>query len=203
MSNEQIFEPPGSLKLQQPSEDVAVDSIRSDTIQGLIDDMLYIASGEQGDKERRTMVGLAAPQIGEMKRIILVGLESKGMGEDPGLEVFINPEIVNFSDDVLDGREGCYSTGRVCGIVSRAERIYIRAYDRGGNETKMTLEGFPARIFQHEIDHLDGIRFPDRITDDSKLHWVTIERFGEYREKWREWEVCCSRAKWNRIKNGA
>ncbi|MGH9856743.1 MAG: peptide deformylase, partial [Acidobacteriota bacterium] len=119
-----------------------------------------------------------------------------GGGEQPDLKEFINPEIIESSDELEEGREGCFSTSRVCGIVERAKKVRVRAYNRQGELFEHEFEGFPARVAQHEIDHLDGIRFPDRITDDRNLHWVEENEFGDYRENWRNWAVNCSREKW-------
>ncbi len=129
-------------------------------------------------------------------------MNAVGGGEQPELKEFINPEVVDISDEVEDGREGCFSTGRVCGIVSRAKRVKVLAYDREGNQFEHAFEGFPARVAQHEIDHLNGIRFPDRIIDDTKLHWVAEEEFGDYRKNWQNRPVNCPREKWEAIKSG-
>lgn len=188
--------------LNDVAEEVAINVIQSEEMQELIDAMLRIAHGEQGDKERKTMVGLAAPQIGVSKRIIIAGINAVGAGEQPELRVFINPVIISKSTEMEDGREGCYSTNRVCGIVERSKAVAIEALDRDGNKITETYQGFPARIFQHEIDHLDGVRFPDRITDGAKLHWVEEKRFGEYRKRWAEWEVLCPRERWEKLKLG-
>jgi len=194
------FVQPTNNILNLIAKEVIPTEIDSQEIQLLIDGMFKIAYGEQGDKERKTMVGLAAPQIGVNERIIIAGINAVGLGEQPELKVFINPEITEVSDETEEGREGCYSTDKVCGIVDRSKTVTLRAYDRYGNEATETYEGFPARVLQHEIDHLNGIRFPDRITDDAKLHWVETERFGEYREQWAEWEVRCTREQWEAIK---
>ena len=140
--------------------------------------MFDIARGERTDPEAKVMVGLAAPQIGISKRIILVdiGVDSdrKNLGE---LTAFINPEILWHSEELVDGREGCFSVDdRVVGVVPRSKSIKIRAYDREGNLVSLELADFTARIFQHETDHLNGIRFPDRVGEGGKLQWVYDER---------------------------
>ncbi len=175
--------PPGSDVLNQTAEPIMPSEIETPEVQAMIDDMLDIANGEQGNPKKPTMVGLAAPQVGLLKRIIIVGVDAEGMGEKPELRAYVNPDIVRSAPETMIGREGCYSTSRVCGIVERSSRVTIRAFDRLGNHLEETYEGWPARIFQHEIDHLKGIRFPDRITDDSRLHWVEEEEFGEYRRR--------------------
>ncbi len=194
--------PPSSEVLNFIAEEIPVAEIQSPEVQSLIDKLFRVAHGRQGDAQFPTLVGLAAPQIGVSKRIVIIGMNAVGGGEQPELKEFINPEVVDTSDEVEDGREGCFSTSRVCGIVSRAKRVKVLAYDRAGNQFEHVFEGFPARVAQHEIDHLNGIRFPDRIIDDTKLHWVAEEEFGDYRKNWQNWPVNCPREKWEAIKSG-
>jgi len=164
--------------------------------------MLDLAQGEQGNPARRTMVGLAAPQLGISKRIIVIGIDADGMGKNPDFKVYVNPQVTRRSSEINIDREGCYSTGRVCGIVERANSVTITAFDRFGNSVTETHDGFVARIFQHEIDHLDGLRFPDRITKTDDLLWVELKDFGDFRDRWQDWPHKCSREKWEAIKRG-
>jgi peptide deformylase len=192
---------PHSAILNKKAEPIPETKIRSTETQWLIREMLSIARGEQGDTSKRTMVGLAAPQVGVGKRIIIVDITSTGMGEEPDLRVFINPEIIDRSIQTEEGREGCYSTGNVCGVVERASSVTVKAYDQFENKVEQTFDGFTARIFQHEMDHLDGIRFPERIMNDDKLHWVEPDQFGDYRKRWSNWDVLCTRQTWEKIKS--
>jgi len=194
--------PPSSEVLSLVAQEVPLHEILSKETQGLVDKLFRVANGRQGDAKFPTLVGLAAPQIGISKRVVIIGMNAVGNGEQPELKEFINPEIIEKSDELEDGREGCFSTGRVCGIVERAQRIKVRAYNRNGERFEHDFEGFPARIAQHEVDHLNGIRFPDRITDDKNLHWVEESEFGDYRENWRNWSLNCPREKWEAIKSG-
>lgn len=193
---------PKSASLNKVSAAVPLDEISSNETQLLITAMLAIATGIQDDKKVRTMVGLAAPQVGTNKRIIVVDVTSTGMGETPELRVYVNPFITERSPETEAGREGCFSTGNICGIVQRASQITIRAYNREGEPVQEQHKGFTARIFQHEVDHLDGVRFPDSIEDDNKLHWVEPERFGDYREHWQTWQAHCDRSVWEAMKSG-
>ncbi len=195
--------PPESETLNQPSLNIPVEQITSAENQLVIEQMLAIANGQQGNKKRRTLVGLAAPQVGINKRIILVDVTSTGMGEKPTLKVYVNPVIAFSSPEYEPWREGCYSTGSVCGIVQRAKKVTIKAYDQNGKQIVEDHVGFAARVIQHEIDHLDGIRFPDRILNDKNLHWVEPDQFGEYREHWQDWEALCKRETWLGIKAGS
>ena len=192
--------PPSSPILRQVANVVPLQNITAPETQEIIDIMFEVAHGAQGDASRPTLVGLAAPQIGIAKRIVIIGINAVGAGEQPELKVFINPEIIDISEEQEEGREGCFSTSRVCGIVNRAVRVTVKAYDRKGRTFTWKFKGFPARVAQHEVDHLNGIRFPDRITDDSKLHWVEEDEFGVYREQWRGWTKLCPRTRWNEIK---
>lgn len=193
--------PPGSEVLNLVAEPINPEAIPSPEVQQIIDKMFRVAYGRQGDAKYPTLVGLAAPQIGISKRIAVIGINAVGRGEQPELRAYINPEITESSKETEEGREGCFSTSRVCGIVERAKRVTLKALDRNGNEVTEIFEGFPARVAQHEVDHLNGIRFPDRITEDSKLHWVEEKEFGEYRTHWQEWSVLCPREKWEEIKS--
>lgn len=102
--------------LNQVAEPVDVKDIKSPEIQKLISKLLIVAKGRQGDASFPTLVGLAARQIGFSKRIVIIGTNSVGDGKQPQLEVFINPELTNFSEDTVDGKkEGCFSTSQYVG----------------------------------------------------------------------------------------
>jgi len=199
-----IFTPPGDYSLQSNALDVPIDEISSQETQDLIDQMFEVARGERGETEGRVMVGLAAPQIGCAKRIVLVDVgvasDRKELGE---LKAFINPEVVWSSENLEEGREGCYSVdSRVVGQVPRPEKIKIRAYDRDGSLIEAEFSGFTARIFQHEIDHLNGIRFPDRVGPEGKLHWVEDDEYSEYKKNQESWSHQCPWSLWLTMKEG-
>jgi len=109
-------------------------------------DTMYAADG----------IGLAAPQIGVSKRIIIV---------DPGnnLIELINPEIT-FQEGEQNGSEGCLSVPRKVGWVKRAQKITVKGLNSQGESIEIEAENLLARVIQHEIDHLDGILFPDKAT---------------------------------------
>jgi peptide deformylase len=194
--------PPAKKSLNDKSIPLSDEDIRSTETKAIIRQMLALAQGIQVDKSKPTMVGLAASQLGVNKRIIIVDVTATGKGEEPTFKVFINPVITRRSSKIEQGREGCFSTGNVCGIVERASKITLEAQDELGQKIRKSFSGFTARIFQHEVDHLDGFRFPDRITDNTKLHWVKPEEFGEYREQWQHWQELCPRERWLDIKSG-
>jgi len=181
---------------------VDVADIQSTETQTSIGEMFEVALGEQRDARKPLLVGLAAPQIGISKRIILVDVIADGKGKVGDLRLYINPEIIESSKEEGEWYEGCFSTSRVCGIVSRPTKIKIRAYTKDGKMVEEEHSGYTARIFQHEIDHLNGREFTTHITDDSKLHWVEKDEFLKYRNdgEWRGWPNKCPRAKWQEIK---
>ena len=110
-------------------------------------------------------VGIAATQVGVMQRIVIVDVSTYPRlknAKHHGKLVLINPEIVNWQG-MKKGREGCMSVPDFTGNVIRAENIHLKALDVDGNEHEYEMEGFEARAVQHEIDHLDGLLFLDRL----------------------------------------
>lgn len=107
-------------------------------------------------------VGIAAPQVARFQRIVMVDVSSRKRTTSHGCLVLINPEIVHW-DGLAVGREGCMSVPDYTGNVVRAERIRVRAQNETGVPSEYECEGFEARAIQHEIDHLDGLLFLDRL----------------------------------------
>jgi peptide deformylase len=124
--------------------------------QALVDDMVETMRQAPG-------VGLAAPQVNESIRLIVV---EYGDEEDeeipPKLYILANPEITSFSEDTLVGTEGCLSIPGIQGDVERSIAVTVKGLNRHGRPMTVKAKGWLARIFQHEIDHLDGILFVDR-----------------------------------------
>jgi peptide deformylase len=118
-------------------------------------------------------VGLAAPQIGISNRVVVVEYGDDEDDEAPKrLYVVVNPEIREPSAEMVDGTEACLSVPRLMGDVERHQSIVVRGLNRFGKPVKIKADGWLARIFQHEIDHLDGILYPDRA---SKVWQPTTE----------------------------
>lgn len=129
-----------------------------DDIQELIDDMVETMRQAPG-------VGLAAPQVNVSQRIIVVEYgDEEDETKPPKLYTLINPEITRFSQETVLGTEGCLSIPKLVGEVERSATVTVKALNRQGKPVKIKAEGWLARIFQHEIDHLDGIVFTDRAT---------------------------------------
>lgn len=200
------FVSPHDPVLNQTALEVSSEELHAEIIQAVIDRMLEVASGETFEASGVKCAGLAAPQIGVSKRLIVVDTVYTGndaQKEGAGLQAFVNPRIVERSEETEIRREGCYSTGKVRGLVERAARITVEALDRKGHPIRAAFEGFTARVLQHEIDHLDGVRFPDRITNDTHLHWVdTKEDIAAHRQSAERWTCLCPRERWEAIKAG-
>ena len=107
-------------------------------------------------------VGSAAPQVGRAQRIVIVDVSNKPKIESHGRLVLVNPDIVKW-EGMAVGREGCMSVPDYTGNVIRAEHIVVRALDEQGEEREYTMQGYEARAVQHEVDHLDGMLFLDRL----------------------------------------
>lgn len=197
------FVKPNDPILLKRAEEIPACDITSPETKSILDTLLHVALGEQMDQAKPILVGLAAPQVGISKRIILVDVKADGKGIKGDLRVFINPVIISASDTQDEWYEGCFSTGRVCGVVARPNAVTIKAYDTQGKHITATYNGYTARIFQHEIDHLNGKEFVVHIKDPAKLHWVEDNDFVEYRnnEKWRTWKKLCPKERWLQIKN--
>jgi peptide deformylase len=129
-------------------------------LQVLIDDMVETLRAAPG-------VGLAAPQVNVSSRLLVVEYaedeELEGEEEAPKkLYVLVNPEIVDASEEKVIGSEACLSIPSLMGQVERNQQITIKGQNRQGKPVKVKARGWLARIFQHEIDHLDGVLFTDR-----------------------------------------
>lgn len=184
-----VFLNPNDPLLLKTAEIIPVNKINSQETKNIIQKMLRVACGEQKDAKKPVMVGLAAPQIGISKRVILVDLKANGKGKVGKLKVFINPEIIWTSKKQGQWYEGCYSIPEICGIVSRPTSIKVAAFVHPGQAWEAKLTGYVARIFQHEIDHLNRKLFVDLIKNPDHLHRVKKEEFPLYRNKhaWRNW----------------
>ena len=107
-------------------------------------------------------VGLAAPQIGVLEQIVVIEFGDEEDEEAPAkLYTVVNPEIKRMSNDKVMGVEGCLSIPGIVGDVERSTSIVLKGQDRNGKKVKYKLNGWVARIFQHEVDHLTGVLFTD------------------------------------------
>ena len=144
--------------------------VRNPIVQKLIDDMVETMHEYHG-------VGLAAPQVHESLRVFVALLDEEPDAKTQAT-VVINPEIVPAGEDMEDGWEGCLSIPDIRGMVPRHVEIDVKGLDRHGKSIALRLRGFPARVAQHETDHLDGILFFDRMRSMETLTF--LEEFSKY-----------------------
>ena len=115
-------------------------------------------------------IAIAAPQIGESIRLIVINVPADYIEEgDPGFQMALyNPQIVRRRGGKETEEEGCLSLSNWYGPVERDAAVVVRAYDMQDREVRITADGFLARVLQHEIDHLDGIMFTDRMENPER-----------------------------------
>lgn len=161
---------PNNPILRKKAKAIPAAEINTPALQQLIDDMIETMREAPG-------VGLAAPQVAISQRLAVIEYAEEPGAEDAPeapppaakLYVIINPEITHTSTEMVDGAEGCLSIPGYAGTVSRHQAITVKALNRRGHPIKIKAQGWLARIFQHEIDHLDGVLFIDRTKDVWKV----------------------------------
>ena len=145
----------------------------------LLDDMVETMRDAPG-------IGLAAPQVGIADRVIVVELLEEEEDPQSGkLYEFVNPEIVFASNEEVEGEEGCLSIPQIYGDVWRAQKVVIKGQDRHGKPQKVEATDWLARAFQHEIDHINGVLFIDRVESPDNLRRLVkvVDENGE--EHWK------------------
>lgn len=155
----------GTPQLRVPTHNANPAWFGSYAAQELVQDLLDTMKAMNG-------VGLAAPQIGVALRVLVYGFEHSPRYPTQAsvpVTVMVNPEIISKSEHLTSMYEGCLSLPNVRGLVPRHEWIEVRAYDQQGNSIQRKIEGFEARIIQHELDHLDSKVFPEAMTDLKTL----------------------------------
>ena len=165
----------GNPYLKKKSEEVDITNITDDivdTIEDLKETLLY---GEG--------LGISAPQIGINKRIIVVGAKKENIkyndAEEIPLTVMINPRWKKVTDDTDSQYEGCMSVPEIRGKVERYKNIELTYYNENGDKIKKQLNGFFARLVQHECDHLDGIVFLEKVKGPNGF--ATKENMDKYK----------------------
>ncbi len=142
-----------------------VSRVPSEALNGLVEDMLDTMAARNG-------AGLAAPQIGEPWRVVVFGIDRNPRypeAEPVPLTILVNPKIEVLEAATEDDWEGCLSVPGLRGLVPRAKRIRYRGLDPVGDEIVREAAGFHARVVQHEVDHLDGILYPQRMRDPTRF----------------------------------
>lgn len=159
---------------------VPPEAISSPKVQRLIDDMFETMREYAG-------IGLAAPQVHESLRLFVAGVRNVEVppvladGDEMPFITVINPDITPIGVEQAQGWEGCLSIPDIRGLVPRVPEIRVQAYDRLGRPVTFTATGLPARVIQHETDHLDGLLFFDRMKSFESLTFL-----DEYRRYWAE-----------------
>ncbi len=167
----------GHPVLRARAHELDPKSITSEGVQRLIDDMFDTMREYSG-------VGLAAPQVHEGVRMFVVGLRPGPLGPEIGedddmpMMALVNPEVTLVGKPTSMGWEGCLSIPEIRGRVPRAAAVRVKAWDRTGAQVSFTAKGFPARVIQHEYDHLDGILFLDRMESFESLSY--LEEYDRY-----------------------
>ena len=159
----------GHPVLRKRTEPLDPAEIGTPRIQRLIDDMFETMHDSQG-------IGLAGPQVHESIRLFVAGVDDPDGGMSP--VVVINPEITPIGSAMEEDWEGCLSIPDIRGRVPRAAKIRVRALDRDGRPLALTADGFPARVIQHEVDHLDGVLFFDRMSSFESITF--LEEYSRY-----------------------
>ena len=159
----------GHPVLRKRAEPLEPREIATPRIQRLIDDMFETMHDSRG-------IGLAGPQVHESVRLFVAGVDDPDGGMPP--VVVINPEVTPVGSAVEEDWEGCLSIPDIRGRVPRAAKIRLQALDRHGRPLTLTADGYPARVIQHETDHLDGVLFFDRMTSFESVTF--LEEYGRY-----------------------
>lgn len=165
----------GDPVLRKPAGEVPSDLLATPETQRFIDDLIETKRAAHG-------AGLAANQVGDARRIAVVEVEP----DNPRypykppypLTILVNPRIVEASDDLIELNEGCLSVPDLRGRLARHAELVVEFEDRDGNTERRSVAGLTAGTFQHEIDHLDGRLFLDRVADTRTLStWQMYDRF--------------------------
>ncbi len=154
-----------------------VEDIENEEIQNFIDDLIETGIDSNG-------VGIAAPQVYESKRIFIISSRPNTRypnAPELGPIALINPEITSFSDEKEKDWEGCLSIPGIRGLVPRHKTIKVKYLTREGVSKEDEFSDFVARIFQHELDHLDGIMFLDRMESNHEI--VTEKEYQKFMTK--------------------
>lgn len=172
-----------------PHEDLRKASRRvgliTDEIRQTVEDMKSATLDWEASRKHEVGVALAAVQIDVLLRIVIIR-ENIDDKDNYNFRVFINPEIVKFEGEVVEDYEGCLSIKDIYGRVPRHSKVRVKALNLSGKEFRVTLEGFLARVMQHELDHTKGTVFIDhikdkpdaffRLQDDGKLKELDYEQ---------------------------
>ncbi len=173
---------------------ISLRELHSKTTQQTIDSLLEFVlgrnnKGESHNKKKPTIIGLSANQVGIIKRICIVDLAVRKKGRSD-IHVMINPRIHWQSKTKKLRREGCVNLSHIWGFVQRSIAIDVSFLDRWGNRYQMRAAGWSATLIQHEVDHLSGILFIDRLSDSTKAQLGKDEDLELYKKDPKGWNKC-------------
>ena len=161
-----------------PHEDLRKKSekihVITDEVKRVIQDMKDAALDWEDSRPHEIAVALAAVQIDELLRIVIVRGDFDNK-EERDFVVLINPEIVKYEGEIVTEHEGCLSVKDIYGAVPRYSKVRVKALDEDGREVRLKVEGFTARVLQHEIDHINGIVFVDHIDKEVEAFFTLTE----------------------------
>lgn len=173
MTKASIITIPNPLLRQKSQRIVRPD----DSTRSLVQEMAVATLDWEDSREHEVGAALAAVQIAQPYRVIIVRRDFEDK-LNRSFDTYINPEIIKAEGEITEELEGCLSVANIYGKVARHSKIKIKALDITGKPVRLTLTGFLAIVFQHEIDHTNGIVFVDRVTDPAKLY--RLEANGEF-----------------------
>ena len=142
----------------------------SEMLRALVADMKETMAAQNG-------AGLAAPQIGVSQRVVIFGVEKNPRypdAEEVPFTVLVNPKIEFLTKELEEGWEGCLSVPGLRGVVPRFTKLRYTGFDENGKPIDRVADGFHARVVQHECDHLDGVLYPQRMTDMSRFGYTDV-----------------------------
>jgi peptide deformylase len=152
----------------------------TDEIKAIIEDMKAATIDWENSRAHEVGVALAGVQIDQMLRLVIIREDFEDKNNKKFI-VFINPEITKYEGEIIEDYEGCLSIKDVYGKVPRYSKVRVKAIDETGKSFRVSAEGFMARIFQHEIDHTNGVVFIDHIKDkaDAFYHLTSDGELAE------------------------
>ena len=139
------------------------------TIENLAKDMIAASLDWEDSRSHEFCAALAGVQVGEMWRVVTVRNDFDDK-DNRSFGVYINPQIVKFEGEPTEELEGCLSVKDIYGAIKRYPKVKVKALNLNGEEVRLTATDFLARVFQHEIDHTNGIIFTDHVEDAHKLY---------------------------------
>lgn len=166
----------------------------SEDVKTLIQGMKEATLDWEDSRHHEVGVALAAIQVDQPLRIVIVrnNFDNK---DDRSFSVFINPIVTKYEGEVVEDYEGCLSVPDIYGKVPRHNKVRIKALNEEGREVRLNAEGFLARVFQHEIDHTNGIVFIDHIKDNPDA-FFKLKEDGHLQELDYEKDIKVSRILW-------